>query len=165
MKIQSYGSMVEQLGAARQRWLGQPGGQGVPSFAALIASRQPQQGTIGSASPAAPASTATSGASQPANTSATATVPGQSPVGVTQTEQPHRHHRHHGGGMTSLLGGSSTGAVVGGEGGGVDADETGASGLFASVEAVVKQAIGAYRNGHAPAAPQGTSTSASTPTA
>lgn len=141
MSIQSYGSMMEQIGAARQRWLDQASASGASSFGAFNTALQSQQGgTTGSASSAGPANAT-------AASTTTAAAPGQLPQDVNQAE-PHRHHHHGGGGgggMGSMFGGESLGALLGGqESTSSGTAEAGQSGLFASINTAVKQAISSY---------------------
>lgn len=145
--IQSYGSMMEQIGAAQQRWLDQQqssagGSSGVSAFLASLQSQQ--GGTTSPASLAGSAAATTASTAQAATSSATATVPGQSPHGVTQT-QSHAHHRHHGGGTGAMITNDSLSTLLGSqESGGAGTDEVGTSGLLASIGSAVTQAVSSY---------------------
>lgn len=148
MSIQAYGSMMEQIGEARQRAFDKAdtSGDGTLSLGEFKAALQAQQGgTNGSANPAVTVS----------DSQATAMfnkldVSGTGQVTMQELNQarPHGgHHGHHGqgGGMGGLLGGDAMGALLGGqESAGETTAEAGQSGLLASIEGAVKQAIGSY---------------------
>lgn len=152
MSIQAYGSMMEQMGAARQRAFDKAdtNGDGSLSLGEFKAALQAQQGgTNGSANPAATmASTVSDNQATALFTKLDVSGTGQLTMQELNQSRPHGggHHGHHGqGGMGGLLGGNSLGALLGGqESAGDTTTEAGQTGLLASVEGAVKQAIGSY---------------------
>jgi hypothetical protein len=147
MNIKSYGSMMEQIGAAQQRLLDQAsasGTAGAPDFGDTLQTQQ--GGTNGSAGSAAPAN-AVATTSNTANASGL----GQTTGNVNQTEPKHHHGGHHGGG--GMFGGSTLSALLGGQesmtgstapGTAQDTSETGQSELLSSIQGAVNKAISSY---------------------
>lgn len=156
MNIQSYGSMMEHIGAARQRWLDQASA-GVPSAASFNPTLQSQQiGTTGSANAAGLVSSTTD-----------IDGDGQTAAQAANGTQLRRHHHSGMGGMGNMFNSDSLAALLGtqetgstGTGGTnsatpatsgsiSDAPATGIttagqSGLLASIESAVQSAISSY---------------------
>lgn len=161
MTIQSYGSMMEHIGAARQRWLDQASAGGsspAPIQASFDPTLQSQQaGTSGSANAAGSASSTTD-------------IDGDGPTTAQATNgtQPHHHHHAGTGGIGGMFDSNSLAALLGtqesssaGSASGTLSDApaagittAGQSGLLASIEAAVQNAITSYfGNQQSPATP------------
>jgi hypothetical protein len=145
VNIHAYGSMMEQIGAARQRMLDQASASGTAGASAFDATLQTQQGgTTGSANSAGPDTTAAA-----ASGATTVSGTGQTVAQGVNQAGSHHHHHHHGGDTGGMFGGDALSALLGGQestaaGTAPGTTEAGQPGLFASVEGAVTKAISSY---------------------